>query len=96
MGYCYRCHEKAMKLIAERDALKVREEQEIQHTNNYIKFSHAAEQQRDRYKAALEEAKALLYGAMTVVELWEAQSPAQIEWKKIWIKNARKALEEKR
>lgn len=34
----------------------------------------------------------LVDGALPIVELWKAESPAQIEWKKRWVKNAREAL----
>jgi len=45
------------------------------------------------YKAEIESLKSLIDGAKVAVELFEATSPAQIEWKKNWLRNARTALE---
>ena len=36
------------------------------------------------------EAQSLIDGAYDIIELWKAESPAQIEWKKRWLENARK------
>lgn len=37
----------------------------------------------------ISELKSLVDGASVIVEMWKAESPAQIEWKKRWIDKAR-------
>ena len=41
-------------------------------------------------KNRYEEAQSLIDGVYEIVELWKAESPSQIEWKKRWLENARK------
>lgn len=44
------------------------------------------------YMRERDEARALVDGAKPIVELWNAQSPAQIEWKRNWLAKATEAL----
>ncbi len=37
--------------------------------------------------------KSMVDGASVIVELWKAESPAQIEWKKSWLERAKEAVE---
>ena len=41
-------------------------------------------------KQEFDEVISLLDGAYTIIEIWKAESPAQIEWKKNWIESSRK------
>lgn len=53
------------------------------------------EKERDQWKAKAETAISLVDGAKTIVELWEAKTPAQIVWKREWLEQARTIMKGK-